>query len=607
MGAVAKKLAERPTFALLGLFASASRPLTVAVISLGVLQGLAGPSMIVATGVVVGTIRSGGSATGPLVFLVSLVLLQRLVAMLIEECTVVLTRRADELLDQRVMGAIGSSRGLEQVEDPYVRDRMIQAKGTLTGITPGQATGGLIRLWSQRLQGSLALVIVARFSWLAALGLSATLAVAFVVIRKHWHELSLVLYGRTDELRRSYYLRSLALSGDFAKESRVFGLSGWLAEQYRANWLGVMEKIWRQRDEAWLKMLGVTLLTALVEVTILIALVHSAVRGDTSLGVAVAVGQAVITAITLGNYTEDHWLLHEAYSALRIVEDIEAATSHTSSSGGEHREASRPTVSIRFEDVHFSYPGQQTPVFSGFSIEIEAGQSLAIVGSNGAGKTTFIKLLARLYDPDQGRITVDGVDLRELEIDSWRKQLAAVFQDYVQFDLSARDNIAFGAVDRTFSDTEISTVAALTGATRLISRLPRGLDTVLSREYSEGLQLSGGEWQRLALTRAMLAVDQGSSVLVLDEPTAAMDVRGEAEIYDRFLELTAGLTTIVVSHRFSTVRRAHRIVVIEHGRVVEDGDHARLMGLNGRYAHMYLLQASRFNDQPRSFPEHHDA
>jgi ATP-binding cassette subfamily B protein len=217
------------------------------------------------------------------------------------------------------------------------------------------------------------------------------------------------------------------------------------------------------------------------------------------------------------------------------------------------------------------------------------------VGENGAGKTTLMKLLCRLYDPDGGRITVDGVDLRDLDPTAWHHRLAAVFQDYVQFELSARDNVAFGALDNRADTDAVVAAAELAGALDVVTKLSRGWDTPLSREYSDGAQLSGGEWQRLALARALFAVRSGAGVLILDEPTAALDVRGEAEVYERFLELTRGVTTLVISHRFSTVRRADRIVVVDAGRVVEDGTHDELIAARGHYARMYSLQASRFD------------
>jgi ABC-type multidrug transport system fused ATPase/permease subunit len=224
-------------------------------------------------------------------------------------------------------------------------------------------------------------------------------------------------------------------------------------------------------------------------------------------------------------------------------------------------------------------------VLRGFDLTIPAGSSLAIVGQNGAGKTTLAKLLCRLYDPQEGSIEVDGVDLREIGVDAWRERLTAVFQDFIRFELPLRDNVAPAGAP----DDLILAALAEAGAGDLAS-----LDTPLAKGYEGGTDLSGGQWQRVALARALCAVRQGAGVVLLDEPTAQLDVRGESEIFQRILSATSGCTTILISHRFSTVRQADRICVLEHGAVVELGTHDELMAANGRYRTMFDLQAQRF-------------
>jgi ABC-type multidrug transport system fused ATPase/permease subunit len=237
--------------------------------------------------------------------------------------------------------------------------------------------------------------------------------------------------------------------------------------------------------------------------------------------------------------------------------------------------------------VLFAYPGSERPVLDSFDLTLPAGSSLAIVGQNGAGKTTLAKLLCRLYDPQGGAIEVDGVDLRDLDIDSWRSRLTAVFQDFVRFELPLRDNVAPGGAP----DDVVLAALAEAGASGLAR-----LDTPLARGYEGGTDLSGGQWQRVALARALCAVRMGAGVVLLDEPTAQLDVRGEAEIFDRILAATRHATTILISHRFSTVRHADRICVLEHGRVVELGSHDELIAAGGRYRTMFELQASRFGE-----------
>jgi ATP-binding cassette, subfamily B, bacterial len=258
---------------------------------------------------------------------------------------------------------------------------------------------------------------------------------------------------------------------------------------------------------------------------------------------------------------------------------------------------------IRFEGVSFVYPGTDRLVLDCLDLDITAGTSIALVGENGAGKTTLIKLLCRFYDPTEGRITVDGVDIRELDLDDYRSRLAVIFQDFVHYNLPARDNVGFGALDRAGDAAAgkphdrlgaLREAAAKVGILEVIEALPDGWDTPLAREFG-GVDLSGGEWQRVALARAMMAqVGRDADLLVLDEPTASLDVRVENELYGHFAELSRGRTTLLVSHRFSTVRMAGRIVLLAGGRVVEDGSHEQLIAAGGRYAELYEVQASHY-------------
>jgi ABC-type multidrug transport system fused ATPase/permease subunit len=224
-------------------------------------------------------------------------------------------------------------------------------------------------------------------------------------------------------------------------------------------------------------------------------------------------------------------------------------------------------------------------VLEGLDLTIPAGSSLAIVGQNGAGKTTLAKLLCRLYDPQVGAIEIDGIDLRQFDIASWRARLTAVFQDFTRFELSLRENVApSGAPDEA-----VSSALRAAGAGQLAS-----LETILAKGYEGGTDLSGGQWQRVALARALCSIQTGAGVVLLDEPTAQLDVRGEAEVFERILKASRTCTTILISHRFSTVRQADRICVLEHGKVLELGTHEELMALAGRYRTMFDLQAKRF-------------
>jgi ATP-binding cassette subfamily B protein len=286
-----------------------------------------------------------------------------------------------------------------------------------------------------------------------------------------------------------------------------------------------------------------------------------AAHGTLSLGELTYVLQGIALIGILGSFSKEsdyqtEWGLRSFVGLEKLERRVaeEAETAGTASADGLPRE------SIHFERVRFGYSA--TPVLRDLDLTIEAGRSLAIVGLNGAGKTTLVKLLARLYEPQSGRILVDGRPLDEYTVVSWRRRVAAIFQDFVHYDLPVRDNVGFGAVELLGDDTRI--------------------------------RCARGQWQRVAIARALMAVEGGANVLVLDEPTANLDVRAEAAFFDRFLELTEGLTTILISHRFSTVRRADRIVVLEQGQVIEDGTHEKLLAADGRYAELFHLQAARF-------------
>jgi ABC-type multidrug transport system fused ATPase/permease subunit len=327
------------------------------------------------------------------------------------------------------------------------------------------------------------------------------------------------------------------------------------------------------------------LLVVTANVVVFWLLASAAAAGRISLGEAVVYVQSAVgvSMIAFGGFS---WALDGAAAPVAAVMRLEPAMRSAGELRcGEARADARPAPEIRLRDVTFAYLGG-APVLEHFDLTIPAGSSLAIVGQNGAGKTTIAKLLCRLYDPQSGAIEINGVDLREFDLASWRARVTAVFQDFIRLELPLRDNVApAGAPDDVVRGALESAGAANLAA----------LDTVLARGYTGGTDLSGGQWQRVALARALAAVRLGAGVVLLDEPTAQLDVRGEAEIFERLLAATRQCTTILISHRFSTVRHADRICVLEHGRVIELGTHDELMALGGRYRTMFDLQAQRFN------------
>jgi ATP-binding cassette, subfamily B, bacterial len=390
--------------------------------------------------------------------------------------------------------------------------------------------------------------------------------------------------GLVTERRHVDYAYRLAVDSPAAKEIRMFGLADWIVDRYRTKRRRMMEAMFEARRLRLGPMRWGVALVVGSNAIVFWSLAHAANAGGLSLAALVVFAQATVGVAAVG-FGEWNWWFRQTAQPIPLVLDLAGKMAAGDLDNGTEPAGARPERDIRFDNVRFSYPTSTVPVFNGLDLTINAGTSLAIVGKNGAGKTTLAKLLCRLYDPTDGAVRVDGTDLRELDVDSWRTRLAAVFQDFIRYELSMRDNVAPAGAP----DDVILRALDQAGATGLA-----GLDTVLSRAYDDGTDFSGGQWQRIALARALCAVELGAGVILLDEPTAQLDVRGEAEIFDRILASTRGRTTILISHRFSTVRHADRICVLEQGHVIELGTHDELMALGGRYKTMFELQAARF-------------
>jgi ATP-binding cassette, subfamily B, bacterial len=398
--------------------------------------------------------------------------------------------------------------------------------------------------------------------------------------------------GQTPEARQARYLSHLLSTDKGAKEMRVFGLGRHLLERHRAilarNQDQIARLAWRRGiRSATTALLPAAVYTAIFAYFCLQALSRHITVGDLTLYIGIvfrsqdALQQVMLT---LSGVLENSLFLHD-YQAFLGLQPVMAANS-----GGA--QVSLPLRrGVYFEGVTYRYAGSAHNALTDVSLELRAGDMVAIVGENGAGKTTLVKLLARLYDPDCGRVTVDGCDLRHLDAEAWRRHIAVIFQDFIQYDLSAADNIGFGQVDALDDAGRIAAAAERGGAASVIARFAAGYHTVLGRRFEQGTQISGGEWQRVALARAFM---RDAPILVLDEPTASLDARAEAEVVRRFRELTRDRIVLLISHRFSTIRLADRIYVLDKGRVVESGDHEELMCCGGRYAELFQLQAAGY-------------
>lgn len=508
-----------------------------------------------------------------------------------------LGRRVTGYLRASVMDAAATPAGIAHLEDPATLDQVMLAQGVGTSnITPRGVVSGLFNIAANYIGAIASAILLMAFNWWLPLVVVALHLIVVRRFRKDFYRDVQGITGRAETLRRSAYFRDVALTPGAAKETRVFGLGDWVVERYRESWWGAMTELWAERRGGWKTMLIGGASFFVIQGGAMALLGRAALDGQISLGDLVVFIGALSGLGAFASLSDNDLNLTWGLPAIEAAVKLEELARRSDNAlTGTASPAGMPGQSIRFENVSFAYPGRQQ-VFTGLDLTIEAGKSLAIVGDNGAGKTTLVKLLARLYDPTDGRITVDGTPMTELDARAWQRRVSAIFQDFTHYQLSAEDNVAFGNPDVPVDRQRLDAAAERAGASELVAHLPFGWDTVLSRQFKDGTDISGGQWQRLALARALYAVDGGAGVLVLDEPTAALDVRAEAALYDRFLELTAGLTTIVISHRFSTVRRADRVVVIEHGVVVEDGSHDELLAADGRYAHMFKLQAARFTD-----------
>jgi ATP-binding cassette subfamily B protein len=527
----------------------------------------------------------------------ALVLAQHITTPVLTTLGETLGREVDRHLQERVMSAAGRPSGIAHLTDQKVLAalRTVRGLGIADNDRPSLAVIAMVTVLPAWLRALSAAAVLLWFHWwLGLLWLAAWPLVVYFMQREYFR-VGQLGFSRSTGLQRSEYLRDLAITGQAAKEVRVWGLLDWVIDRYRRTWHDAMAPVWRERSPRARVVFGTTGTIAVLNLISFGLLAIAAVNQDISLA-ALAV---FIQALTLANsYTafddQNAYLAFAAASVPRVME-LDAKLGSGQDAGNLAPVLERfPAEHITLSGVRFRYPGTEQDALRGVDLTVKAGRSLAIVGENGAGKSSLVKILCGLYAPTAGTVGVDGQDLTGLDPAAWRARIGVLFQDFAKYHLTVADNIGMGAPRHAGDQDRLRAAADRAGALPLIDGLPHGWDTVLSPEYSGGVDLSGGQWQRIALARTLFAVDAGARVLILDEPTAALDVRAEAEIYERFLELTAGLTTILISHRFSTVRCADRIVVLDQGVITEDGGHDDLLALGGQYARMFDLQAARF-------------
>jgi ATP-binding cassette, subfamily B, bacterial len=585
---VFQSLTERKEWKFFGVLPKAAPGLAAAWWTVLLLRGILPAAFAIAMGVLVGAVQHSDSLISPLALAGAIFVLLQILSPIHQALSANLGDRTAAWLYDRLTEACVRPPGMGHLEDPTLTNDLTVARDFDLGMTgPPLAismdfiASGMVEM----IGGVASAVILARYAWWAPVVLAGAWLATHWLLRD-----SAIWWDRqTEEVRGAQrdadYAYRLAVDPPASKELRLFGLAGWTIDRFVARRTRLHELQYaatrlRERPVIWSM-----LLVSTANILVFWLLATAVAAGRISLGEVVVYVQCAIgvSMIAFGGFS---WALDGAAAPVAAVLRLEPAMRPAGALRSGNRSAEgTPSREIRLRDVSFAYSGGAL-VLDHFDLSIPAGSSLAIVGQNGAGKTTLAKLLCWLYDPQSGAIEIDGVDVREFDLASWRSRVTAVFQDFIRLEMPVRDNVAPAGAP----DAVIRAALESAGATNLA-----GLDTVLARGYDGGTDLSGGQWQRIALARALASVKLGAGVVLLDEPTAQLDVRGEAEIFDRLLTATRHCTTILISHRFSTVRHADRICVLEQGHVIELGTHDELMALGGRYRTMFDLQAQRFN------------
>jgi len=479
---------------------------------------------------------------------------------------------------------------LTAYEDPVFYDRLERARVQATDrLGMIQSIGRLVQ---QVIIGASLSVSILLFSpWLWVLLIVGTLP-AFLG-ESHFAFLGYAKNFRQTPIRRELdYLRVLGGSREGAKELKLFGLKKFLVERFTR----LSDQIYRENvDLARRRLIAGSFLSMIGTAGYYSAYVYviwRTVSGSLSIGTLIFLTGAIVQASnniqlvfsTMSSIADQALFLTDLLAFFQMEPTIRSKPNAL--------RAPRPIVhGFEFRNVSFRYPGATRLVLSNLDFHLRAGERVALIGENGGGKTTLVKLMTRLYDPVEGQILLDGVDLREYDVEDLYREIGVIFQDFMRYEMTARENIAVGRIEEMDNLPLLQAAADKSLADDVIERLPASYEQMLGRRFDGGVDLSGGEWQKVALARAYL---RDAQVLILDEPTAALDARSEYEVFQRFAELTTGKSALFISHRFSTVRMADRIVVLENGKIVEDGNHEALFSLGGRYAGMFEMQAASY-------------
>lgn len=444
---------------------------------------------------------------------------------------------------------------------------------------------------------SVAAVLFSWSPWIAILVLLSPVPSAIAQMR-YGRTMFEIEYGRAADRRRLLYFQFLTTTDRSFKEVRLFGLGPYFVERYRAmvrTFLEVDRGVNRRQSLSLGGFGLISVLTASGAIVLAMFVTAGTGRIGELAGYlqAVAVVQTSAHTMLLGVAM----LFQNTLFVNNLFELFDMPEKRIPS--GERSVPAPLEAGIEFRDVTFVYPGTDKRVLDRVSFVIPAGTCVALVGQNGAGKTTLVKLLTRLYEPTSGQILIDGVPIQEFDLDDLRRKMGVIFQDYIQYEMSVRDNIGFGSVEALGDDARIRAAARASGAAPVVEGLDGGYDALLGRHFEDGNQLSGGQWQKVALARAFM---RSAPVVVLDEPTSSIDAEAEAEIFARLRDIAGSATCLLIAHRFSTVRIADKILVIEDGRLIEEGTHAELLRREGQYAYLFRLQAAGYLPESAAGP-----
>jgi ATP-binding cassette, subfamily B, bacterial len=613
-------LAERR--ALLALLRHATPSAVALMILLALGSALAMPALALLITLIVDRVVRGAALMSFLPYLLGLgcaLITQQLVWSLTELVKTAVSRPIDGALRSRLRVLAMRTRAIAPLEEPAFQDDAQRAAEIGEGWwvrSAGTAAFSSVLVLG-RLLGSLAsaTVLALHFPLLALLLLSATL-LSRSAQRRQWT----YLVAASDRLaagqRRVDYYDELAAGVSTAKEIRLFGFADWLVERRAAAHWELRSPYWALRRSILRRQGLTTTLSALCGLSAFLTPGLAAARGELGVGSLAGCLTAALGVFTATQSGIEAFDIEYGKGALAAVQRLEE---HYGNTAGDH--STLPALpnpghaaEVRLENVSFTYPATQHAVLDGLDLTIHRGEVLAVVGVNGSGKTTLTKLIAGLYEPTSGRVTADGHDLADVDVFSWRRRIGVVYQDFVRYPASARDNIALGAPESTAlptaeQDALIQESTRASGAVALLDSLPEGLDTLLWRTGTDGRDLSGGQWQKIAVARTLYATAHGRDLVILDEPTANMDVKAELEFFRSVVEdcRAKGVSVVLISHRLSTLRGADRIVVLDGGRIVESGDHEQLLAAKGTYAQLWRLQAARFADAGSGHDGHEDS